>query len=579
MKKITNALLAGYENTKYYHYLEIGEEFPNSIYYDELPTREVKGVLKANRYVNGRLLQVYSEHENHVGVIAATRQGKTTSYVVPTIMSFANAKNKRSMIITDPKGEVYRQTAASLKELGYDVLLLNFRDYENSECWNPLTPIYRKFHTAYDLDSEVNHTFQNNKSQYEFRGKTFENIKDLEYELDLRKSAILADVSNDIEGLTLLAAPTENSKDPFWDNAARDLFKAFLWAMLEDSIPENIIGTERTLITEDTYSFKTLIALTSVLNDRSFTSYDDTKYECYYFSQRPNTSTARQIADSVIPVSARTTRSCIFTIFTQKLNTFSEISMRIVTSCNSFDLKEKLISEEPVAIFINFRDELKVHFKMISLFVQDAYRILIEDANDRKDGKRKVPFYFILDEFGNCPKMTDFETTISACAGRNIFFILIIQSYAQLDNIYGKEVSEIIRDNLNMHIFFGSNNTPTLKAFSEECGKVTRIAPSSALNGSAVEMDHYVHETIDLVPVSALRYFEAGECIITEANCGYVMYSRLERFYLCKEFNNLPLSDVRTYKGPVNPFDPRYTYVLKSKKNDDFSSKFGHRIF
>ena len=49
------------------------------------------------------------------------------------------------MIISDPKGEIYRTTAAALREQGYNVRLLNFRDYRHSECWNPMTPIFRKY--------------------------------------------------------------------------------------------------------------------------------------------------------------------------------------------------------------------------------------------------------------------------------------------------------------------------------------------------------------------------------------------------------------------------------------------------
>ena len=55
--------------------------------------------------------------------------------------------------------------------------------------------------------------------------------------------------------------------------------------------------------------------------------------------------------------------------------------------------------------------------------------------------------------------------------------MLILQSYAQLYNIYGKETAEIIKDNLNAHIFFGTNNPETKREFSEECGKKTIISP------------------------------------------------------------------------------------------------------
>ena len=238
--------------------------------------------------------------------------------------------------------------------------------------------------------------------------------------------------------------------------------------------------------------------------------------------------------------------------------------MRLVTSCNSFEFSA--FNEGPVAIYIDYRDEVKVHYQIISLFIQDAYRYLIEQATNKPNGKLDVPCYFILDEFGNFPAIKDFETTISACAGRNIWFILIIQSYAQLNSVYGTDVAEIIRDNLNMHIFFGSNNPATLESFSHECGQHTRISPLSALNGKGADIETYQIETIPLVPKSMLSHFQPGECIITEANSGYVMFSKLERYYLCDEFKNLKLASEKEYQCCVNPFEKRYTYMLTKKK-------------
>ena len=563
MNKITNDLLQGYENTRYHHYGEITESFPNSVWFDELPQTEVTGVLKVNRYVNGRLLQVYSEKENHVGVIAGTRLGKTTSYVIPTIVSFAKAKNKRGMIISDPKGEIYRHTAATLRTEGYKVLLINFRDYLHSECWNPLTPIYRKYHSVYGIYDEVEVVETENGPRNRLRGKIYESQEELNEELERWINLMTEEVGNDIDNTAMMVIPTVNTKDPYWEDSARELLKAYLWAMLEDSRPENLEGEDscRQLITEDTFSFATIITLMGMLNNSS----DD--FDGGYFSSRPKTSRAYQIEKATIPEHAQTTRQCITSIFSTRLSVFRESAMRLVTSCNSFDLQSALTGDSPVAIFIDYRDELKVHFTVISLFVQDAYRLLIEHANAQEDGKRKIPFYFILDEFGNFPKMKDFETTISACAGRNIFFILIIQSYAQLNGVYEDACAAIIRDNLNMHVFFGSNNPSTLEEFSKECGKFTRISPLSVLNGRGVEMENYTMETIPLVPISMLSHFTPGECIITEANCGYVMYSRLERYYLCGEFCSLPLESEQNYSCPLDPLDRKYVYKLKMKKS------------
>jgi type IV secretion system protein VirD4 len=43
------------------------------------------------------------------------------------------------MIITDPKGELYKAGSEYMRERGYNVVLLNFREPQNGNAWNPLT--------------------------------------------------------------------------------------------------------------------------------------------------------------------------------------------------------------------------------------------------------------------------------------------------------------------------------------------------------------------------------------------------------------------------------------------------------
>lgn len=547
--KTSNNILQGYENTKLLHYTET-QDLPNQVPYTDLENREVVGVLKCNRYVDGKLTQIYSTVENHVAVIASTRLGKTTSYVIPTIISFAKQKIKRSMIISDPKGELYRNTAATLRAQGYKIKLLNFRDYLHSECWNPLTPLFRKYRRAVSVADEVKLVETENGARNEFRGVVYENQQELNRAVELAGNMLMDEVGNDIDTIAAMFMATQDLKDPYWDNSAREVFKAFLWAMLEDS------NKEENPITEDTFSFSTILTVMFTIQSGKGRSFEDEGY----FTNRPQTSRALQLVKDVLINNGDTTRACIMAVLNTKLAIFRECAMRLITSCNSFEMVE--LAEGPTAVFIDYRDELKVHYQIISLFIQDAYRYLIEQANNTPNGKLDVPFYFILDEFGNFPAIKDFETTISACAGRNIFFILIIQSYAQLDNVYGSAVAAIIRDNLNMHVFMGSNNPETLEMFSRECGQKTRISPLSALNGSKEDIETFQIETIPVMPKSVLAHFEPGECIITEANSGYVLYSKLERYYLLNEMKDLPLASEKEYQCSVNPFDKRYTYKV-----------------
>ena len=559
--KANNSILQGYENTRLIHYKEMPADFENTLEYGQLGEKYVKGVLKSNRYVDGKLLQTYSKDENHILTIAATRLGKTTSCVIPQVISFAKQLVKRSMIISDPKGELYRLLAALLKEEGYDVLMLNLRDYSHSELWNPLTPIYKKFQRAINLENEVELVETAEGAKNKFKGVVYSKQSELDDAIAEMRNLLLADVDSEIDKLMFTIIPHDDSKDQYWNEAPRQWGKAHLWAMLEDSIPKD--GKQK--ITEDTFSFNTMFTINDSLTEDEHYDNDD------YFLGRGEESRANKYARGTIE-NASGTRQCIISCFNAKVQAYRNSTIRLITSCSSFDMS-RLVSGRPTVVFISYPDETKVYYQVISTFVQSAYTYLINYANDMPSGKLDVPFYFILDEFGNFPKIVDFDTVISACGGRNIWFDIVLQSYAQLDNVYGKNTAEIIRDNLNMHIFLGSNNPATLELFSKECGNMTRISPRSALNGTKDEIDHYDIETIPLVPRSMLASLMPGECVVTEANCGYVLFSRMERYFNCREFEGLTLSSDKDYVCPVNPLDKKFIYKVKrdaSRRNRPF---------
>lgn len=550
---IPDNLLKGYENGILCDYKKPGdapEIFPRTraVPFDELSRSDIPGVLKANFHVGGKLYGVFTEQENHVGVIAATRLGKTTSYCVPTIIANAKRKTKRSMLISDPKGELYENCAATLIEEGYRVKLFNFRDCQHSECWNPLTPIFRKYQRAMTLESEVKTSETPNGVRLMFQGKTYDDQKKLDKDIENIHNMLISEVEAQVADLAQIISPVERTTDPYWEMSAATTLRGYIWAMLEDSIdpPEGY-----TKITENTFSFATLIKLITAADEN-------------YFSDRDKNSRAYINAVNTVINNGNTTKLCVLSTLHSKVSIFDDAAIRTITCCNSIELTDLLDDEHPTAIFIDYRDEIKTHHRLISLFIQQAYTHLIALAQKKPSRKLVHPFYFVLDEFGNFPAIKDMDSVISACGGRNIFFILILQSYAQLESVYGEATAAIIRDNLNVHVFFGSNNPGTLKMFSEECGNKTRISPISALNGDSPEITNFQTEVIPVMPVSALSNLKPGECIVTEANCGYALFSMLERYYMCDELKNLAKSAEEDYTGSANPYDDIYIYKFQT---------------
>ena len=524
--RTNDVVSSGHENTTLLRYEEIDKNYPNTYSYDDIMNHEIKGVLLVDRYIDGKLYQTYSSDEAHVLTIAATRLGKTTQCVIPLVASFANQKVKKSFIVSDPKCELYRLLSNDLKDKGYDVLLLNFRDYKHSELWNPLTSIYKKYHEIMSMDKKIEGITIDGEYKFKFDDHIYDNYNDVNSAIKNLVDIELNELDKEINRIAMAVIPPDesSSSDEYWTIAPRKFLKALLYSMLEDSMENR--GCK---INENTFSFNTLFKIFCTLTENE--RYDDDGY----FTSREEGSKAMEEARAIIE-NAPNTRLCVISSFIGKMEAYSSSNMRLITSRNSFDMS-KLISDKPVAIFICYPDQTKLFYEVISSFVKEAFNYLIDYCDNVLEGKLKKPFYFILDEFGNFPAIPDFDNVISACGGRNIWFYLVLQSYAQLDNVYGRGNAQVIKDNLNIHIFLGSNNPDTLSEFSRACGEKTRLSALSALKGDKEEIEYYDIETVPLVPKSILSSLGNGECIITQANCGYVLYSKLERYYKCKKFD------------------------------------------
>lgn len=543
-------LFRDYENAKLSTAAEYVEAHRDStVSYDRLPLQDVEGIpICIRRDPQGQLETTFIP-DTHLLAIGATRSGKTTGFVIPTLNVMLNKKNKPSMVISDPKQELYRGNAKQFQDKGYRVLMLDFTNYLHSDCWNPLTKYYRAYRNYLNIDSQIEVVECGSELKNSFRGVVYDDQEALDRVLKEARERYLDEVEKGITSLSATVIPSTNQKDPFWDDSARDLLKALLYGMLED--------IETGTVTEENFSFDTALRIFDNFTD------SNTDYDGGYFSDRPLAkSRAHQLARKCIIEQAPVTRRCISSEFAAKMNKFRDTAVRRITSANTFEMRE-LDDGAPTVIFVSYKDEESLHYEVISMFLSNLYTELIAVAR-KKGTALQRPFYFLLDEFGNLPQFNDFDKVISACGGRNIWFLLILQSYAQLNNVYGQETAEIIKDNLNTHIFFGTNNPETKREFSEECGKKTIISPISALNGSGEVIERYEKDTVALVPVSALTKLAPGHCIVTQMRED-VLWSYFQRSYTCPEFRH-EISDPND--RPINGcfFDERYSYNPEKKR-------------
>lgn len=359
---------------------------------------------------NGKELWV-DDGEFHTLVIGATGSGKTQSTVLPTVKVLA--KKGESMIITDPKGEIYEKSGMELKERGYNIILLNFRNPQNGNAWNPLT-------LPYQLYKQGN------------QDKAIELLDDL--------------------ALNILYDESNKNADPFWEKTSADYFSGLALGLFEDA-DESKININS-------------ISLTTTVGEEKF---GGTKYVNEYFQGKDPNGAAYINASSTI-LSPNETRGSIISVFKQKIKLFaSRENLSEMLSYSDFTLEE--IGEKKTAVFIIIQDEKKTLHPLATIFIKQCYETLI-DVAQKHGGALPIRTNFILDEFANMPPLKDVTTMITAARSRQIRFTMIIQNFAQLNQVYGKENAETIKGNCGNIIYLISTELAALEEISKLCGEV-----------------------------------------------------------------------------------------------------------
>ncbi len=347
--------------------------------------------------------------ENHTLVVGATASGKTTSVVDPLVMSLA--KKGESMVLTDPKGEIYKNHAAMLKEKGYNVIVLNFRDPVKGSSWNPLTLPYQLY-----KDGNVD-----------------------------KATELLEDVANNI-----LKEKNSNA-DPFWQNSAADYFSGCVLGLFEDGKEEEI-------------NINSIYTMTTQGEERFATS----TYIKEYFNLKGENSSPYIFAANVINAPKETQGGQLST-FRQKIRIFAaQKNLSEMLSFTDFDMRN--IGKEKSAVFIVIHDEKTTYHALATIFIKQLYETLIDEAYKQANGRLKYRTNFILDEFANMPPLKDVTSMVTAARSRDIRFTFIIQNFAQLNDVYGENDAQTIRSNCGNLIYLLTTELKALEEISKLCG-------------------------------------------------------------------------------------------------------------
>lgn len=480
------------ENVKWLEGASLDKAFPMR-YFSQLKNFSHEGIPFRMVHKKGDI-RINFTPNYHCIIVGTTGVGKGTCFVEPSIQILSELKNKPSLFITDPKCELYARHSQKLKDSGYDVIVLDMRNPYNSLRWNPLESIYVNYQRALHLEEEIlkhlndnvnNYDFIkvgdiNNQEWYEFDGKAFSSLRDAFMEVEVNKTKIKDECFDDINDICSALCPITDQKNASWEQGARDYMIAVLIAMLEDS--ENpSLG-----MTKEKYNFYNMYKI-------AMNKENDLEFVKDYFSGRSPLSKTVQLCSHIVYSNAKQTRDSYMSTLNQKLSLFSDNGICYLTSENQINFYN--FDEKPTAFFIQIPDEKETRYGLASVCISQSYKEFVRKARDNevisKDKSKahgaclKRPLLYIMDEFANMPPVAKLDKIITVARSRKIYLNMIIQSYAQLENVYGKNTANIVMDNCNSKFFLGTPSQETREAFSKELGNYQiKVSSKSENKGS-----------------------------------------------------------------------------------------------
>ena len=496
-------------------------------------------------YYDKSVTHVWFDKETpHYVYLGSSGSGKSVTCVIPMISFIANAKKPRSVFVTDPKGEIYHVTSKMLYDRGYKILTIDFRHPELSNHINILEPIICEYEKYIEFENKADNT-DNEEEKLDYLNKSISSYAETNRLITSIASMITYDKSQ--------------GKDPFWNNSAKNLLEGligFFWEEYKDG------KVKREQIT-----------MTSIRKFQNSTMEEkNSKKFKYYIEQKPYGAKSK---DSLIPIlsSSENTYKSITSVFSEKMAIFDDVNVANVISKSDFDFN--ILGKVKSALYVIVPDEDKIYYSLVTIILGLLYKELVKLANSNENKKVPIEIDWICDEFSNCPPLIEpsIESIISVARSRGLRYHLFIQSLSQLDNVYGKEVAQIILDNSGL-AYLKTNTMDTAEAISKRLGKKT--IESNSISQSISLMNYNGNKSTSLIARDLLTPDEVKNLhykTIIFPNIGYpifrdtVIYKKLSCYSSGELKRNVtPLKDLSytyyTVENIQTKYDIKKNYPL-----------------
>ncbi len=243
------------------------------------------------------------------------------------------------------------------------------------------------------------------------------------------------DTVMDIEAFAWALIPAPVTGEPFWNNAARDIFTGVLYYCYHNNMRTN----------------KDIWQTLNLPN-------------CVLYAILRKTPGAEPGAKHLEDPDGRTALNIV-----SNLMTFVKPFEYMQFMTGDFSISKWVANEsESSTIFItNYANLQHTLSPIISLFIQTVGKVLLSQSDDYK---RRL--FFILDEFGQLPNMMTIKNMMTASRSKGGSVFIGVQDIGQIDQLYKKDTRTTILNSASNRIVFNCKDGDTAEFFSNDIGDI-----------------------------------------------------------------------------------------------------------
>jgi type IV secretion system protein VirD4 len=431
---------------------------------------------------------------------APTRAGKGVGIVLPNQLEYQD-----SVVVLDIKQENFDLTSGWRRSQGHEVFLFNpFAEDRRTHRWNPLGYV---------------------SSDPAFR-------------------------VSDVMGIAAMLYPDGADEQKFWVSQGRNAFLAFALYLFDKFHHERDCG----------FPGATVPTLGAVYRLSAGTG-ENLRGYLQALSQQSFLSDAARMAFATLLSQADETFASIIGTFKEPLNAWVNPVLDAATSGDDFLLSD--VRRKRMTIYVGIQPNKLAESRLIlNLFFSQLINLNTREL-PQNNPALKYQCLLLMDEFTAIGRVDIIASAVAYMAGYNLRLLPIIQSMAQLDATYGRELARTLVTNHALQILYAPREQQDANDYSEMLGYTT-VRRQNVTRGRDVSRSESEERRALMLPQELKALGPDREVVMFEGIAHPVLCEKI-RYYKDKRYTNrlLPKVAVPTLQlGQARGVDAREAISL-----------------